>query len=251
MLVSNSSKALCEKKTDNNTRKHKMLDILIQISFLSCNRILDCLTKSCEDVADIGSHFASNCDYPDTLHTDNSLKHVSQGRNSKAMIKYYPSVPPDFLVLQQLPTRFRKSAVFNNFLFHQDPRTGHISLLPVQLRALQALLGLGINFSMVKQHFQRLVTAPDNPHDPHANSLKVPVRPKAQDYSSPSSSVLDSHMELDASTLCSVETGNRTPTEMASPEVHPALKEVIDLLNGKFVLQSSRGKEHEDITIGM
>lgn len=227
----------------------------MQISFLSCNRILDYLTKGCEDVADIGSHFASNCDYPDTLHTDDSLKHVSQGNNSPAScnvtIDYSPSTPSDFLLLQQLPTSFNKSAVFNNFLFHHDPRTGHISLLPVQLRAPQSLLGLDVNLSMVKQHFQRLVTAPCNPHDSHTNGLKVPERPKAQDYPSPSSSVSDSHMERDAFTLCSVKTGNRPPTEAASLEVHPALKEVIDLLKGKFLLKSSWEKEYEDIAMGM
>lgn len=229
--------------------------------FLFCNRILDDLTKSCEDVADIGLHFASNPDFPDTLHTDNSLKQVNQRSDSPTscnlMIDDSPSAPSDVRVLQQLPTGFNSCAVFNNYLFHQDPRTGHISLLPVQLRAPQSLLGLDVNLSTVQQHFQRLVTAPDNPYAPHTNGLNVPVRPRAQDYLTPlsfisgTSVVSDSRMELDAPTRCAVQTGHQPPPEAASPEVHPALKEVIDLLKGEFLLQTTWEKGCEDIAMGM
>lgn len=173
------------------------------------------------------------------------------------MIDDSPSAPSDVRVLQQIPTGFNSCAVFNNYLFHQDPRTGHISLLPVQLRAPQSLLGLDINLSTVQQHFQRLVTAPDNPYAPHTNGLNVPVRPRAQDYLTPlsfisgTSIVSDSRMELDAPTRCAVQTGHQPPPEAASPEVHPALKEVIDLLKGEFLLQTTWEKGCEDIAMGM
>lgn len=266
MVESNTNKALivnfCLKKNNNKSKKaQNTAQPCNFFFFFFFNRILDEFTESCEDVADIGLHFASNPDFPDTLHTDNSLKQVNQGSDSPAScnvtIDNSLSVPSDARVLQQLPTSFKSCAVFNNYLFHQDPRTGHISLLPVQLRAPQSLLGLDINLSIVQQHFQRLVTAPDNPCDPHINGLNVPERPIAQDYLTPlsfiggTSIVSDTRLELDVPRHCIVQTGNQPPPKAASPEVHPALKEVIDLLKGEFLLQTSWEKGYEDIAMGM
>lgn len=155
----------------------------------------------------------------------------------------YNSLQPNQFIDMCLSCPVNNSAVFNNFLFHQDPKTGLISLFPVQLRAPQSLLGLDINLSMVKQHFQRLVAAPDNSHDPLTNGLKVPVRPQTQDYPSASSSIVsDSHIELRFA-LFRLKTGFLLR--------RPPLKEVIDLLKGKFLLQTSWKKEYEDIAIGM
>lgn len=224
-------------------------------------RILDEFTKSSEDIADIGLHFASNSDYPDTSHSDASLKPASQGSDSPTSCNVTtqdsPPAPSEVPAVQQLPVSFSSCAVFNNYLFHQDPRTGQISLLPVQLRAPQSLLGLDINLSTVQQHFQRLVTAPDNPHDPHLNGLSVPVRPEPQDYPtlppfiSGASIVSDSRVELDSARRYAAQTGNQPPSETASPEVHPALREVIDLLKGEFSLHDSWDKGYEDIVMGM
>lgn len=261
-------KVLCKKtknkkskKAQNTAHPCKTYPLCFFCFVLFRNGILDELTKSCKDVADFGLHFATNPDFPDTLHTDNSLKQVNKRSNSptscNVTIGDSTSACSDVRVLQQLPTCFNSCAVFNNYLFHQDPRTGHISLLPVQLRAPQSLLGLDINLSMVQQHFQRVVIVPDNPYDPHTNGLNVPVRPRAQDYPAPfsiisgSSIVLESHMELDAPRRCAVQTGKQPPPEVASPEVHPALKEVIDLLKGEFLLQTRRERECEDIAMGM
>lgn len=241
------------------------------LSFL-CYRIVDEFTKSSEHIPDVGLDFTSNSEHPDALQTDNNLKPLNQGsdspKSSSEMIDKSPSTISnascsEVPAPQQLPTNFNSCAVFNNYLFHQDPRTGHLSLLPVQVRAPESLLGLDINLSLVQQHFQGLIPVPDNARGSHMNGLNVPVRPKPQDYVPPSSFIagtsvtLDSHSEFTAprhyttQSIPPSQTGNKPPSEPVSPKVHPALKEVIDLLKGEFSLQGYLEKGCEDIAMGM
>uniref|UniRef100_UPI0037E750FF kinase non-catalytic C-lobe domain-containing protein 1 n=1 Tax=Semicossyphus pulcher TaxID=241346 RepID=UPI0037E750FF len=158
---------------------------------------------------------------------------------------------------QQLSSNLNGCGVFNNYLFRQDPRTGHLSLVPVHVRAPESLPGLDINLSLVPQPLQRLITVPEGTDGPFINCLNEP-----QDYGPPSSffkgSAIISESPLQHSSPRAyngpTDTGTQgedwSPSESISPKVHPALQEVIDLLKGEFSLDGCLDNGHEDIAMG-
>ncbi|XP_056903604.1 kinase non-catalytic C-lobe domain-containing protein 1 isoform X2 [Takifugu flavidus] len=115
--------------------------------------------------------------------------------------------------------------VFNNYIFHQDPETGRLSLLPVLLRAAQSLPGLDIKPSLV----------PDlclNDELPAWSCLK-------------GSAVISDSRE---------HSGEEEAAEpgwgLPSAQVHPALTEVIHLLKGEFSLDGYLDSGQEDVAMG-
>nr|XP_020507638.1 kinase non-catalytic C-lobe domain-containing protein 1 isoform X1 [Labrus bergylta] len=160
---------------------------------------------------------------------------------------------------QQLSSNLNGCGVFNNYLFHQDPRTGHLSLVPVHVRAPESLLGLEIDLSLVPQPLQGLITAPGSPVGAFMNCL---TEPEHQDYCTPSplfkgsSTFSDSPLEhrvhryYNRHTDQGTRNEDRAPSESVSPKVHPALQEVIDLLKGEFSLNGCLDNGHEDIAMG-
>ncbi len=185
--------------------------------------------------------------------------------SSDKMVVNSTSTHPDIScfevsVPQQLSTNLNGCGVFNNYLFRQDPTTGHLSLVPVQVRAPESLLGLDINLSLVPQPLQGLISAQENSDSPFINCLNVPVRPEAQDYGPPSSYfngssiISDSPLEHSSyygQTTPGPQGEKQSPSEPISPKVHPALQEVIDLLKGEFSLDGYLDNGHEDIAMGM
>ncbi|XP_054456765.1 kinase non-catalytic C-lobe domain-containing protein 1 [Anoplopoma fimbria] len=153
-------------------------------------------------------------------------------------------------------------SVFNNYLFRQDPTTGSLSLVPVQVRAPESLLGLDINLSLVPQPLQGLITGPESADGPFINCLNTPVRPGLRDCDPPSSYFKGSSVISDSPLERSVPGANngqtnpgtqgekQPPSESISPKVHPALQEVIELLNGEFSLNGHLDNGHEDIAMG-
>ncbi|KAK7901449.1 hypothetical protein WMY93_018218 [Mugilogobius chulae] len=100
-----------------------------------------------------------------------------------------------------LNSNLNNCGVFNNYLFRQDPKTGQLFLVPVQVRAPDSVQGLDINLSLVPQSLKGLLSNPQ--------------------------------------------------AKLMSPEVHPALQEVIDLLKGEFTLNTGLDNGHEDIAMGV
>ena len=166
------------------------------------------------------------------------------------------SLPP------QLSDHLSGCGVFNNYLFCQDPITGHLSLVPVQVRAPESLLGLDINLSMVPQPLQGLITLPKGKDCQFMNCVNMPLRPGPLDYGPPSSYFNGSSIISDSPLEHSIprayngqtnpESEKQSPLNSAPTIVHPALQEVIDLLKGEFSIDGDldNGQE-EDVTMGM
>ncbi|XP_041803887.1 kinase non-catalytic C-lobe domain-containing protein 1 [Chelmon rostratus] len=236
---------------------------------------VDGFTKSTEHNEDMGFDFTSHSDYPYPTQTEPNLHTrelpVSQAAgtttSSDKMLVNSTSALPDISCLevslpQPLPTNLNGCSVFNNYLFRQDPTTGHLSLVPVQVRAPEPLLGLDINLSLVPQPLQGLITVPENSDGPFINCLNVPVRPEPQDHGPPSSYFKGSSIMSNSPSEHSVPRAdngqtnpatrgeNQPPSKSSSPKVHPALQEVIDLLKGEFSLDGCLDNGHEDIVMG-
>lgn len=167
------------------------------------------------------------------------------------------SLPPP------LSSNLNSCGVFNNYLFRQDPKTGHLSLVPVQVRAPESVLGLDINLSMVLESLQGLITVPESTDGPVINCQTVPERPEPREHDLPSSYfngssiISDSPLEhnvpgaYNGQINAETQGENQSPSESNFPKVHPALQEVIDLLKGEFSLDGCLDNGHEDVAMGM
>ncbi|XP_042358394.1 kinase non-catalytic C-lobe domain-containing protein 1 [Plectropomus leopardus] len=228
---------------------------------------------SCEHIEERDLDFTSEypCPTPTepSLHTQELPAHQADvtSTTKNKMLVNYTSPLPDISCLQvslppPLSTNLSGCGVFNNYLFRQDPTTGHLSLVPVQVRAPEALLGLDINLSLVPQALQGLITVPESTDGPFIDCLNVPVMPGPRSYGPPSSCLNGSSVISDSLLKHNVPTANngqsnpgaqgekRSPSESVSPKVHPALQEVIDLLRGEFSLDGYLDNRHEDIAMG-
>lgn len=130
---------------------------------------------------------------------------------------------------------------FNNYIFHQDPETGRLSLLPVLLRAARSLPGLDINPSLVPDLF--------------LNAVPVPLDCGQYDYLQASSycegSAVIAHLDpRDHSGFLQQEDAAGRRSGVPSARVHPALTEVIHLLKGDFSLDGYLDRGHEDVAMG-
>ncbi|GLD56043.1 protein very KIND, partial [Lates japonicus] len=238
---------------------------------------VDGFTKTSEHTEERDADFTSHTEYPYPAHTEPSL-HTQELPAHQAVITTTSttssdkiqvnssSTLPDISCLEvslppPLSNNLNSCGVFNNYLFRQDPTTGHLSLVPVQVRAPESLLGLDINLSLVPQPLQGLITVPENAEGPFIKCPNAPVRPEPQEYDPPSyfsggSIISDSPLEhsvpraYNGQTNPGTQRENRSPSESISPKVHPALQEVIDLLKGEFSLDGYLDNGHEDIAMG-
>lgn len=164
---------------------------------------------------------------------------------------------------QQLPSHCSGCAVFNNYLLHQDSLTGHLTLVPVQVRAPESILGLDVNLSLVPKTLLGQTTILEGIDDPFMNCLTVSVRSESQEYGPPQSYfngsfiISDNPQEHTAPRAYNGQTNprsqgeNQSPSESNSPRVDPALQEVIDLLKGEFAFDGYLENGQEDIAMGM
>ncbi|XP_068431018.1 kinase non-catalytic C-lobe domain-containing protein 1-like, partial [Clinocottus analis] len=160
------------------------------------------------------------------------------------------------------PADLGGGGVFNNYLFRQDPTTGHLSLVPVRVRAPECLLGLDINLSLVPQPLQGLIAGPESADGPFINCLDASARPGPRDSGPPPSCFDSSSVISDrplkrrvpgahkGPTNPGTQCENQPPSESIPPEVHPALQEVIALLKGELSLDGHVDNGHEDIAMG-
>ncbi|XP_023140663.2 kinase non-catalytic C-lobe domain-containing protein 1 isoform X1 [Amphiprion ocellaris] len=231
--------------------------------------------NSSDHIMESGLNFTPSSEYP--THTEPSqhteeLTHcqaviTSSTKKSSKILVDSPSTLPDishFAVSLPLPlsTNFNGCGVFNNYLFRQDPTTGHLSLVPVQVRAPESLLGLDINLALVPQPLQELITVPESTDGPFIDSPNVPGRPGPQECGLPPSYFSNSSVMSDSRLGHTVLRGynghtnprsqdkSLTPSESISPKVHPALQEVIDLLKGEFSLDLFLDNGHKDVAMG-
>ncbi|XP_074531430.1 kinase non-catalytic C-lobe domain-containing protein 1 [Halichoeres trimaculatus] len=234
---------------------------------------VDGLRKSCESIEDRGLDFTTHPAYSYCTRSEPNLQTqelpVSQAglttTCSDDTLANNASSLTDVSCMavslpQQLSSNLNGCGVFNNYLFHQDPRTGHLSLVPVHVRAPESFLGLDINLSMVPQPLQRLITAPESSDDDQCNNcLDEPEHRHydPQSYFFKGSSIIsDSTLERCSPRDCYRQTDPETQDEDQSPpdstlaKVHPALQEVIDLLKGEFLLNGGLDNGHEDIAMG-
>ncbi|XP_034079635.1 kinase non-catalytic C-lobe domain-containing protein 1 isoform X3 [Gymnodraco acuticeps] len=225
-------------------------------------------TNSEETGPDLTSQFPTCTQTELNLHTQESpVNHASVTKtSSQEMLVNSSSTLPDISCLEvslppQLSDHLSGCGVFNNYLFCQDPITGHLSLVPVQVRAPESLLGLDINLSMVPQPLQGLITLPKGKDCEFMNCVNMPLRPGPLDYGPPSSYfngssiISDSPLEQSIRRVYNGQTNpeseKQSPLNSAPPKVHPALQEVIDLLKGEFSIDGDldNGQE-EDVTMG-
>ncbi|XP_075330809.1 kinase non-catalytic C-lobe domain-containing protein 1 isoform X2 [Odontesthes bonariensis] len=194
--------------------------------------------------------------------TDCQTLVAASATSSNEMRVDSPSARLEVSLPLPLSANLNGCGIFNNYLFRQDPTTGHLSLVPVQVRAPESLLGLDINLSLVPQPLQELITVPESNDGLFIDCLKVPVTAGALKYDSPSSNfssssiISDSSLEHNVHRAYNEQTNPKTRGESqfvsksAPPKVHPALQEVIDLLKGEFSLSGYLDNGHEDIAMG-
>lgn len=233
-------------------------------------RTMDGFTKGRDQIVKSSLDFTPPSEYQLPPQTEPNLrtqeKTTSFTTSSSKMLVDSPSALPDISYLEvsvslPLSTNLNGCGIFNNYLFRQNPTTGHLSLVPVQVKAPESVLGLDINLSLVPQPLQGLIT--ESTDGSFIDCLNVPVRPGPQEYEPPSSHfsgssvISDSCMEHSVLGAYKVQTNPRTQGEnqsartSSSPDVHPALKEVINLLKGEFSLDGYLDNGHEDIAMGM
>lgn len=234
-------------------------------------RTLDEFTKSSERVEERDLDYASLSEYTYLSQTESNLRTQKLEINQTVVAttstaSSSPFTFPDISHLevslsQPLSSSLNGRGVFNNYLFRQDPKTGHLSLVPVQVRAPDSLLGLDINLSLIPQPLQELITVQENTDGPFINYLNEPARPESQDYSPLSSYFNGSSVISERHSVPRAYNGqthhnmtqgqNQSPSESISSKVLPALQEVIDLLKGEFSLDGYLENEQEDIAMGM
>ncbi|KAM4729318.1 kinase non-catalytic C-lobe domain-containing protein 1 [Anableps anableps] len=152
-----------------------------------------------------------------------------------------------------LSTNLNSCGIFNNYLFWQDPMTGHLSLVPVKVRAPESLHGLDINPSLVPQSLRGLITGQESNGGLFIDSVSVTVRPGTQDlfYLSGSSTISDISLDHASHQMYCGKTDTKTQGEKDSASRdQPALQDVIDLLKGHFSIKGYFDNGHQDIMMG-
>ncbi|XP_047459564.1 kinase non-catalytic C-lobe domain-containing protein 1 [Mugil cephalus] len=181
---------------------------------------------------------------------------TSSTSSSNKILVDSPSALLDISSLEFSPpvpfsTNLNGCGVFNNYLFRQDPTTGHLSLVPVQVRAPETVPGLDINLSLVPKPLPGMITVPESTEGSFTDSLNMPG---PQEYDPP-----PSYFSSLKHTFSRAHNGQRNPStrgenhsssESISTRVHPALQEVIDLLKGEFSLDGYMDSGQEDIAMG-
>lgn len=218
--------------------------------------------ESSEHLEEMGLDSSSLCEDPHPTKTDSyphpeesdppvngtSVTPTSTTSNDTTLMTTVSTLSDISCIEVSLPSSLNLNScgVFNNYLFRQDPTTGHLSLVPVQVRAPECLQGLDINLSLVPQSLKGLIT-PAQITNGTSSDPNAPESPSAS-YNNCSSV----NNPLDRA---KAEKGPANPTtetpESVSPEVQPALQEVIDLLKGEFTLDGSLDNGHEDIAMGI
>ncbi|XP_033836120.1 kinase non-catalytic C-lobe domain-containing protein 1 [Periophthalmus magnuspinnatus] len=210
------------------------------------------LIDSSENIEEIGLDSSSipedppvdlaSCPTAKKLHCspkNTTITSANTPPNDPPPVTFDPTVSEVSHIEVSLPSSLNSNlnncGVFNNYLFRQDPKTGQLYLVPVQIRAPDSVPGLDINLSLVPPSLKGLL----------ANS-------QINDSTSFNAPPLDNNCSflIDNKSENGQAKPSRQTSASMSPEVHPALQEVIDLLKGEFTLNSGLDNGHEDIAMG-
>ncbi|KAM3833836.1 kinase non-catalytic C-lobe domain-containing protein 1 [Diretmus argenteus] len=191
--------------------------------------------------------FTARSEDPSTTKTEAGLRAEQPGRptNHGAMSTTTSTASGDGTLLSSLPTsqgprvcvpHLNGCGVFNNYLLHQDPQTGHLTLVPVHVRAPESIPGLEINLPLVPK--QSL-----HPEGTEGLLINCLTRPQHQEFGPPASCFNGSSITHDHT----VSTSYNGEDE---PQIHPALQDMIDLLKGEFAVHGYLGNGEEDLGMG-
>lgn len=173
-----------------------------------------------------------------------------------------PSALPDVSLVEvslpnlasPLTTNLNSYGIYNNYLFWQDPMTGHLSLVPVKVRAPQSLHGLDINSALVPQSLRGLITGQRRNEDLFIDSVSVRVRPGNHDqfYCRNGSVISDNFLDHSSHQVYDGQTESKTKGEKeCASRIHHALQDVFDLLKGHFSTNGCLDNGCQDIIMGM
>ncbi|KAM4599291.1 kinase non-catalytic C-lobe domain-containing protein 1 isoform 2-T2 [Fundulus diaphanus] len=222
-----------------------------------------------------GAHFMESClDVSPHLHQPHSKANLNSqdltdydtvtrtsSKSSSMILEDSPSALSDISLLEvslpslssPLSTNLNNCGIFNNYLFWQDPMTGHLSLVPVKVRAPEALHGLDINPSLVPQSLQGLMTGQEGKGVLFIDSMSVTMRPGTQNLFcvSGGSVISDSSLDDPAHQMYCGQTDNKAQgeRESASRDQH-ALQDMTDLLKGQFSINGCLDNGRQDIIMG-
>ncbi|XP_028982894.3 kinase non-catalytic C-lobe domain-containing protein 1-like [Betta splendens] len=220
---------------------------------------LDEFLKSCDHKEGLDLHYtpASKQTYPSQpdpdlhLHAQKSPVHQTVVATVSSSASTFPDVSHlEVSLSQPLSFNLNGCSVFNNYLFRQNPSTGRLSLVPVQVRAPDFLPGLDINVSLIPQPLQELITAGQSTGGARMNSLNEPrdCSPPLSPFSDRKHSVSEAPEGGTNHNL--TQRLSRSSPVCVSSKVLPALQEVIDLLKGEFSLSGCLENKQEDISMG-
>lgn len=232
--------------------------------YLPFSRTVDGFAQSMEHLEDRGLDSEESRPPPPEAAESGSPVRQAPGPRPSSETRTPPrsaSTPPDVSRVEvTLPSSLHANlngfGVFNNFLFRQDPATGHLSLVPVQVRAPDSVPGLDINPFMVSQSLQGLIAVPENADGLSVSCRDASTRSETQARNPPSSRTGCGSVVTDEPSeqvLPGDDDGWRNAGRQkgrVSGRVHPALQEVMDLLTGQFSLQYL-DNGHEDVAMGM
>ncbi|KAM6956182.1 kinase non-catalytic C-lobe domain-containing protein 1 [Aplochiton taeniatus] len=159
-----------------------------------------------------------------------------------------PAVPPSHSSLCSHPI-----GVVSNYLLRQDPRTGHLTLVPVQIAASESVPGLCLNLPRLPDSHPGglegvcvdCLTGPVSPADP-----LVPGQEAGPPLDGPRGVPPDPPAPPGREAEPGSRGGEVESLPPLSGRVHPALREVIDLLLGEFAFQGDLEMGDEDLVMG-
>ncbi|KAM4607912.1 kinase non-catalytic C-lobe domain-containing protein 1 [Polymixia lowei] len=177
------------------------------------------------------------------------------------------SQEPRALLPQPTSAHLDGCGVYNNYLLGQDPKTGRLTLVPVQITAPESIPGLELRLPLIPNSIQEQTIYPESADDTSINCMTVSVSPKRQNFGPPpscfdaSSINYNGHLERNVPITQNGKVDPRTHSEdespsescgspTLSPNVHPALQEVIELLKGEFAFDGYLENGQEDLAMG-
>lgn len=144
------------------------------------------------------------------------------------------------------PPRAPGCAVFNNYLFQQDPQTGRLSLLPVLVRAPHPLPGLDISPFLVPHLLLSVPSPTPEISVQRGERLSICGGPESEGHIQDASEPDDRGHPGVVRPHAAAKRGS----DPAPAEVHPALTDVIHLLKGQFSLEGCLEHHQEDVAMG-
>lgn len=224
------------------------------------------LPQSDRDLQDNGQDSPVNQKNVVTRHSSSTAS-----SSSRTLVNSPPPASPELTTQLSLSSSCQLSScshltgggVFNNFLLRQDPLTGHLTLVPVQITVPESLHGLELNLPLISSssYLQGQPTHPRGPRDhltpgqgaePLLECLNGrPSDPKASMPHPQNGEGGPKTGEGEGEHLSESHgppQGDSSPP--LSPLMNPSLQEVIGLLRAEFAFDGYLENGVEDLAMG-